>query len=95
MQLLKSPWDDNSCTQNLVTTGSGIGALTGGSSERKVLHNYHDYGHITYNSEGEKHIFVESRINNHRGNVTPSFPKKLHLMLSEVESGGLMDIISW
>jgi hypothetical protein len=27
--------------------------------------------------------------------VTPSFPEKLHLMLSEVEGSGLTDIISW
>jgi hypothetical protein len=27
--------------------------------------------------------------------VTPSFPEKLHLMLSEVEGCGSTDIISW
>jgi hypothetical protein len=95
MQLLKIPWDDNSCTQNLVTTGSAAAPSTGGSSGRKVLHNYHDHGHITYNSEGEKNLHVECRINNHRGKVTPSFPEKLHLMLSEVEGCGSTDIISW
>ena len=95
MPLLKSPWDDNSCTQNLVTTGSAAAPSTGGSSGRKVLHNYHDHGHITYNSEGEKNLHVECRINNHRGKVTPSFPEKLHLMLSEVEGCGSTDIISW
>jgi hypothetical protein len=83
------------CTQNLVTTGSATAPLTGGSSGRKVLHNYHDHGHITYHSEGEKHICVESRINNHQGKVNPSFPEKLHLMLSEMEGCGLTDAISW
>jgi hypothetical protein len=95
MPLPKSPRDENSCTQNLVTTGNAAAPLTGGSSERKVLHNYHDHGHIACNSEGEKNLHVESRINNHRGKVTPSFPQKLHLMLSEVEGCGSTDIISW
>jgi hypothetical protein len=76
-------------------TGSTAAPSTGGGSGRKVLHNYHDHGHIAYNSEVKKNLHVESRKNNHRGKVTPSFPEKLHLMLSEVEGSGLTDIISW
>ncbi len=42
-----------------------------------------------------RNIYALKGINNHRGKVTPSFPKKLHLMLSEVEGCGSTDIISW
>ena len=83
------------CTQNLVMTGSTAAPSTGGGSGRKVLHDYHDHGHIAYNSEVEKNLHVESRNNNHRGKVPSSFPEKLHLMLSEVEGSGLTDIVSW
>jgi hypothetical protein len=95
IQWPKSPQDDNTCTQNSVMTGPTAAPTTGGGSGRKVLHDYHDHGHIAYNSEVEKNLHVESRNNNHRGKVPSSFPEKLHLMLSEVEGSGLTDIVSW
>jgi hypothetical protein len=69
----------------------------GGSGGRKVLHNYHDHGHIAYNSEAEKNLRIETRNNNPPDKML-SFPEKLHMMLSQEEGSGLAGsagIISW
>jgi hypothetical protein len=94
MKLPKSPHDNNTCAQNLVMTESAA-SLTGGGPYRKVLHSYHDYSHIDCNSEFKKNLRVDRLNNKHQGKVASSFPSKLHLMISEVEDMGLMDIISW
>jgi hypothetical protein len=75
------------------TAAFSTGAV--GSGGRKVLHDYHDHGHVAYNSEAEKNLHMEIRINNPRGKVTFSFPEKLHMVLSGVEGIGLTDIVSW
>eukprot|EP00521_Asterionellopsis_glacialis_P012828 CAMPEP_0195307842 /NCGR_PEP_ID=MMETSP0707-20130614/37917_1 /TAXON_ID=33640 /ORGANISM="Asterionellopsis glacialis, Strain CCMP134" /LENGTH=390 /DNA_ID=CAMNT_0040372095 /DNA_START=210 /DNA_END=1382 /DNA_ORIENTATION=+ len=58
-----------------------------------VVHNYHDHADdLEVEDEEPK---VEGSRKRRRGNLTESFPYKLHLVLDEIESEGLESIISW
>jgi hypothetical protein len=63
--------------------------------DKKVVHNYHDYANKV---DG----VAKSADQHHRKELTQSmsrgehnFPVKLHYMLSELETDGMDDIVSW
>jgi hypothetical protein len=58
----------------------------GQPDEKMVMHNYRDYA-----SEAEKVPGSPEESNHGEHN----FPVKLHFMLSELETDGMADIVSW
>jgi hypothetical protein len=77
-------------TVPIALTMSGISSLTNPSSE-KVVHDYHDYSHIT-----ESHpIMKELYATNAESLKDQNFPLKLYDMLNELEKDGLDHIASW
>jgi hypothetical protein len=67
--------------------------------DEKVVHNYHDYANKVEGIaesvlvEDQHHSEELTRSMTNRGKQ--SFPVKLHYMLSELETDGMDDIVSW
>jgi hypothetical protein len=67
-----------------------------GQHDEKVVHNYHDYANKVEGvaeSAEDQHHREELRRSMNRGDQ--NFPVKLHYMLSELETDGMDDIVSW
>jgi hypothetical protein len=65
--------------------------------DEKVVHNYHDYANkvegIAESVEDQHHSEELTRAMTNRSEQ--NFPVKLHYMLSELETDGMDDIVSW
>jgi hypothetical protein len=64
-------------------------------SEEKVIHDYHDYANevVTVDANTKDQRCTEEHIRPNHGEE--NFPVKLHYMLTELETDGMDDIISW
>jgi hypothetical protein len=62
-----------------------------GTSEDKVVHNYHDHASDA-DGDYDLHRIVQSVGGS---GVEQSFPMKLHYCLNEIELDGLAHIVSW
>jgi hypothetical protein len=68
--------------------------------DEKVVHNYHDYANKVdgvAKSEDQHHHREEASTPSMRAmsRGEQNFPVKLHYMLSELETDGMDDIVSW
>jgi hypothetical protein len=63
--------------------------------EEKVVHDYHDYANEVVKVDANTKDQRCTEEHTHPNHGEENFPVKLHYMLSELETDGMDDIISW